>query len=73
MGWEYTDFQSDELYEQVWTEAVSEVAKRCGISGVGLRKKRVSLEVPLWSKPQAFSGTSETCCVLTFDIPPLKS
>ncbi len=73
MGWEYTDFQREELYEQVWTEAVSKVAKRYGISDVGLRKICVSLEVPMWSKPQAFSGTSETCCALTFDIPPLKS
>jgi hypothetical protein len=38
MGWEYTDFQRDELYEQMWTEAVSKVAKRYGISDVGLRK-----------------------------------
>jgi hypothetical protein len=47
MGWEYTDFQRDELYEQVWSEAVSKVATRYGISDVGLRKICVSLEVPL--------------------------
>jgi hypothetical protein len=47
MGWEYTDFQRDELYEEVWTEAVSKVAKRYGISDVGLRQICVSLEVPL--------------------------
>ena len=46
MGWEYTGFQREELYEQVWTEAVSKVAKRYGISDVGLRKMatgRISL------------------------------
>jgi hypothetical protein len=47
MGWEYTDFQRDELYEQVWSEAVSKVATRYGISDVGLRKICESLEVPL--------------------------
>jgi hypothetical protein len=55
MGWEHTDFQRDELYEQVWTEAVSKVAKRYRISDVGLRKICVSLDVPLpprgyWAK-----------------------
>jgi len=42
MGWEYTGFQREELYEQVWTEAVSKVAKQYGISDVGLRKKPVA-------------------------------
>jgi hypothetical protein len=47
MGWEYTDFQREELYEQVWTDPVTKVAKRYAISDVGLRKICVDLEVPL--------------------------
>ncbi|OAJ62751.1 hypothetical protein A6V36_20480 [Paraburkholderia ginsengiterrae] len=55
MGWEYTDFQREELYEQVWTEPVTKVAKRYAISDVGLRKICLDLEVPLppvgyWAK-----------------------
>lgn len=55
MGWEYTDFRRDELYEQVWTEPVTKVAKRYAISDVGLRKICLDLEVPLppvgyWAK-----------------------
>lgn len=47
MGWEYTDFQREELYEQVWTEPVTKVAKRYAIADVGLRKICLDLEVPL--------------------------
>jgi hypothetical protein len=55
MGWEYTDFRREELYEQVWTEPVTKVAKRYAISDVGLRKICLDLEVPLppvgyWAK-----------------------
>jgi hypothetical protein len=55
MGWEYTDFQRGELYEQVWTEPVTKVAKHYAISDVGLRKICLDLEVPLppvgyWAK-----------------------
>ncbi|MEW6346125.1 MAG: hypothetical protein AB1704_36255 [Pseudomonadota bacterium] len=55
MGWEYTDFHREELYEQVWTEPVTKVAKRYAISDVGLRKICLDLEVPLppvgyWAK-----------------------
>jgi hypothetical protein len=55
MGWEYTDFQREELYEEVWAEPVTKVAKRYAISDVGLRKICLDLEVPLppvgyWAK-----------------------
>lgn len=55
MGWEYTDFQREELYEQVWAEPVTKVAKRYAISDVGLRKICLDLEVSLppvgyWAK-----------------------
>ena len=55
MGWEYTDFQREALYEEVWAEPVTKVAKRYAISDVGLRKICLDLEVPLppvgyWAK-----------------------
>ncbi|MFM0031859.1 hypothetical protein PQR70_37185 [Paraburkholderia madseniana] len=55
MGWEYTDFRREELYEEVWAEPVTKVAKRYAISDVGLRKICLDLEVPLppvgyWAK-----------------------
>lgn len=55
MGWEYTDFRREQLYEEVWAEPVTKVAKRYAISDVGLRKICLDLEVPLppvgyWAK-----------------------
>lgn len=55
MGWEYTDFRREELYEEVWAEPVTKVARRYAISDVGLRKICLDLEVPLppvgyWAK-----------------------
>ncbi|MFM0009189.1 hypothetical protein [Paraburkholderia sediminicola] len=55
MGWEYTDFRREELYEEVWAEPVTKVAKRYAISDVGLRKICLDLGVPLppvgyWAK-----------------------
>ncbi|MFM0670754.1 hypothetical protein [Paraburkholderia sediminicola] len=55
MGWEYTDFHREQLYEEVWAEPVTKVAKRYAISDVGLRKICLDLEVPLppvgyWAK-----------------------
>jgi hypothetical protein len=55
LGWEYTEFERDKLYEEVWTEPVTRVAKRYSLSDVGLRKICQNLEVPLppagyWAK-----------------------
>ena len=55
MGWQYIDFRREQLYEQVWSEPVTKVAKRYAISDVGLRKICLGLEVPLppvgyWAK-----------------------
>ncbi|MCP3025093.1 hypothetical protein [Cupriavidus basilensis] len=55
MGWEYTDFEREKLYEEVWAEPVTTVAKRYSMSDVGLRKICKNLEIPLppagyWAK-----------------------
>ncbi|MCI0147526.1 hypothetical protein KNO81_16690 [Paraburkholderia sediminicola] len=52
------DFEREKLYEEVWAEPVSKVAKRYQISDVGLRKICISLGVPLpvaghWAKVTA--------------------
>ncbi|WP_430226945.1 hypothetical protein [Paraburkholderia tropica] len=52
------DFERDKLYDEVWTEPVSTVAKRYQISDVALRKICISLGVPLpvaghWAKVAA--------------------
>lgn len=51
-------YERAKLYEEVWTEAVSRVAKRYNISDVGLRKICKKLSIPLpplghWSRVQA--------------------
>jgi len=55
MGWVYTSFKREELYEQVWNEPVRKVARRYEISDVGLRKICRGLGVPVppvgyWAK-----------------------
>jgi hypothetical protein len=60
-------YERDKLYQEVWAEAVTTVAKRYGISDVGLRKVCKKLAVPLpplgyWAKLAA--GSKST-------IPPL--
>ncbi|RAS31917.1 hypothetical protein BX591_10822 [Paraburkholderia bryophila] len=52
------DFEREKLYEEVWAEPVTTVAKRYQISDVGLRKICISLGVPLpvaghWAKVAA--------------------
>lgn len=42
----------EELYEQVWSEPVIEVAKKYGISDVALRKRCIKLSIPL--PPQGY-------------------
>lgn len=51
-------YSRDKLHEEVWTEPVSTVAKRYGVSDVGLRKVCISLDVPLpprgyWARKKA--------------------
>lgn len=58
MPWRTNTYQREKLYEEVWAEPVSTVAKRYGISGVAIAKKCRKLEVPLpprgyWAKIQA--------------------
>lgn len=58
MPWQYTVFERDKLYEQVWAEPVSRVAKSYAISDVGLRKICRSMDVPVppagyWAKVAA--------------------
>jgi hypothetical protein len=53
-------YERDKLYQEVWAEAVTTVAKRYGISDVGLRKICKKLSVPLpplgyWAKLAAGS------------------
>jgi hypothetical protein len=47
MGWQRTTFERSKLYEEVWSEAVTVVAKRYGVSDVGLRKICLKLDVPI--------------------------
>lgn len=58
MPYEYQDFERERLYEEVWSEAVSKVAKKYRISDVGLRKICINLNIPLppagyWAKVSA--------------------
>lgn len=39
MSWRTNTYQREKLYEEVWAEPVSTVAKRYGISGVAIAKK----------------------------------
>ncbi|MBB2931275.1 hypothetical protein [Paraburkholderia silvatlantica] len=55
MGWEYTEFRREKLYERVWTEPLTTIAKHYGISDVGLKKICAKLGIPLpgrghWAK-----------------------
>jgi hypothetical protein len=55
MPWVTTKYEREKLYEEVWTDPVVTVAKRYGISDVGLRKICKRLGVPLppaghWAK-----------------------
>ncbi|MDO8473393.1 MAG: hypothetical protein Q7T05_06195 [Dehalococcoidia bacterium] len=47
MHWRENIYQRDKLYDEVWAEPVSRVAKRYGISGVALAKVCRKLAVPL--------------------------
>lgn len=58
MPWVVIKYEREKLYEEVWAEPVVAVAKRYGISDVGLRKICKKLGVPLpplghWAKVQA--------------------
>lgn len=58
MPWVVIKYEREKLYEEVWAEPVVAVAKRYGISDVGLRKICKRLGVPLpplghWAKVQA--------------------
>ena len=54
----HQDFERDRLYEEIWSEPVSKVAKRYQISDVGLRKICIGLDIPVppaghWAKVAA--------------------
>lgn len=58
MPWVITKFEREKLYEEIWVDPVVAVAKRYGISDVGLRKICKRLGVPLppaghWAKVYA--------------------
>lgn len=58
MPWIVTKFERIKLYEEVWSDPVVAVAKRYGISDVGLRKICKRLGVPMppaghWAKVKA--------------------
>lgn len=55
MAWKQQSFERQALFEAVWKEPISKLAKRYSISDVGLRKICVTLEVPMpprgyWAK-----------------------
>lgn len=55
---EFTSYDRDVLYEQVWAEPVRDLAKRYGVSDVALAKACRRLSVPLpgrgyWAKRRA--------------------
>jgi hypothetical protein len=58
MPCEHQEFERERLYEEIWSEPVSKVAKKYDISDVGLRKICISLDVPVpplghWAKVSA--------------------
>jgi hypothetical protein len=68
MTLEFVEFKRDELYAAVWTDPVTTVSKRYGLSDVGLRKICLALEIPVpplgfWAKRAAGKKVVE---------PPLK-
>ncbi|HPW19624.1 MAG TPA: hypothetical protein PLE61_02330 [Vicinamibacterales bacterium] len=59
-----TPVSREALYEEVWTDAVTVVAPRCGLSGVGLLKicKKLGIPVPprgYWAKVEAGRPTRQ--------------
>jgi hypothetical protein len=55
MGWITTTYRRSDLFQQVWTEPMRDVAKRYGVSDVALKKTCRKLRVPLpdaghWNK-----------------------
>lgn len=55
---EHQEFERERLYEEIWSEPVSKVAKKYDISDVGLRKICISLDIPVpplghWAKVSA--------------------
>jgi hypothetical protein len=47
MAWQNTTFERHALYAEIWAEPMTSVAKRYGLSDVGLRKICLKLDVPL--------------------------
>lgn len=50
MAWQTTTFEREALYNEVWTEPITKVAGRYGLSDVGLRKICIGLEIPMPSR-----------------------
>jgi hypothetical protein len=71
MPYVHQDFERDKLYEEIWSETVSKVSKRYGISDVGLRKICISLDIPVpprgyWEKLAAGKAVNKPT------LPPTK-
>src|SRR5262249_19558290 len=47
MAWQTTIYEREKLYQEVWTEPVRDVARRYGLSDVGLAKICQKLGVPV--------------------------
>lgn len=72
--WERTmsDSEREKLFQEVWQEPMTTVAKRYGISDNGLRKRCIKLQIPLppagyWAKLQAGKPVPPRP-----ELPPLK-
>lgn len=64
MGWERVVYKRKDLFDQVWAEPVSHVAKRIGISDVALAKICRSMSIPLpgrgyWARKAVGSAPSK--------------
>jgi hypothetical protein len=73
MAWKSTTFKREMLYREIWEEPVTKVAKRYGLSDVGLRKicKRLSIPLPPaghWAK-KAVGKAMPTPKLLPYDGP----
>jgi hypothetical protein len=77
MTWQKTTFERQKLFDEVWATPVTKLAKKYGLSDVGLRKICVSLDVPLpprgyWAKLAAGKtipkpALHKTTCLTTYE------
>jgi hypothetical protein len=77
MTWQKTTFERQKLFDEFWATPVTKLAKKYGLSDVGLRKICVSLDVPLpprgyWAKLAAGKtipkpALHKTTCLTTYE------